>query len=244
MGMNQVLSPKHKFIVPVHMGENTVLTKGVWYNSKNKEKQSAEYIPNGTIAQVFDNQFMIVVDGGKIIDWTSEPGYYEIVNSSARGGLFGKLSATGGQQIYYINTKEISGIRFGTQTPINYYDNFYEAELFLRCHGTYSIRICDPIRFYEEVAAKDSDEIFMDEINAQFLDEFMTALATVINKMSMEGERISFLTSKATELSEYMAGCLDKDWKVFRGIEIESVALASISYDDASKALIEKKNLS
>lgn len=242
MAMNQVVTPKHDFIVPMHMGENTVLTKGIWNNSKTKEKKLAELIPNGTIAQVFDNQFMIIVDGGKIIDWTNEPGYYEIVNSSARKGFLGKLTSSGGQQIYYINTKEISGIRFGTQTPINYYDSFYEAELFLRCHGTYSIRISDPIRFYEEVVSKDSDEIFIEEINAQHSGEFMTALATVINKMSKEGERISFLSSKATELSEYMAGCLDKDWKVFRGIEIESVAIASISYDDASMALIQKKN--
>ena len=40
------------------------------------------------------------------------------------------------QKVYYINLQEIKGIKFGTRNPINYYDTFYNAELFLRAHGT------------------------------------------------------------------------------------------------------------
>lgn len=244
MGINKVSGPKHEFIIPGHMAENTVLTKGVWYNNRTDKRKTADTIPNGTIAQVFDQQFMIVVDGGKIIDWTDEPGYYEIVKSSAKTGLFSKLfGSTSMQQIYYINTKEITGIRFGTQTPISYYDTYYDAEMFIRAHGTYSIRITDPVRFYEEVVSKDKDEILIEDVNAQYLMEFLQALSVSINKMSEQGERISFLPSKATELGQFLAGSLDHDWRILRGFEIESVAIASISYDEASKRLIETKNL-
>jgi len=244
MGINKVGNPDKDFIIPGNMTEHTVLTKGVWYNKRKEQQKEAETIPNGAIAQLFDNQFMIVTDGGKIVDWTDEPGYYEIVKSSASKGFFSRFkNSTLRQQVYYINTKEITGIKFGTQTPIGYYDKFYDAEMFIRAHGTYSIRITDPVRFYEEVVAKDQDEVSIEEVNAQYLMEFLTALQVTINKMSEQGERISYLPSKATELGQILAGTLDHDWRQLRGFEIESVAIASISYDEMSKRLIEKKNM-
>lgn len=51
------------------------------------------------------------------------------------------------------------------------------------------------------------------EINDQYLAEFLTALNTSINQYSAQGERVSFLTSKSMELSKYMASVLDEDWK-------------------------------
>ena len=90
---------------------------------------------------------MILVDGGKIVDYTAEPGYYKVSNSSMPSlfnGQFGdSLKETfdrvrfGGQtpqsqKVYYINLQEIKGIKFGTRNPINYYDTFYNAELFLQ----------------------------------------------------------------------------------------------------------------
>lgn len=58
------------------------------------------------------------------------------------------------QQVFYINLQEIKGIRFGTSSPLNYFDNFYNAELFLRAHGNYSLRITDPILFYTNAIPK------------------------------------------------------------------------------------------
>ena len=54
------------------------------------------------------------------------------------------------QKVFYINLQEIRGIKFGTRNPVNYFDNFYNAELFLRAHGTYSVKITNPLLFYGE----------------------------------------------------------------------------------------------
>lgn len=70
----------------------------------------------------------------------------------------------------------------------------------------------------------------------------MDALQSAINQMSVDGVRISAITSKSRELSKYMADVLDADWNDLRGIEVCSVGLASISYDDESKALINMRN--
>ena len=60
--------------------------------------------------------------------------------------------------------------------------------------------------------------------------------------MSADGIRISYISSKSRELAGYMADTLDEDWKNRRGMEIVSVALASISYDEESQKLIQMRN--
>ena len=39
-----------------------------------------------------------------------------------------------------------------------------------------------------------------------------------------------------------MANILDEDWKRTRGMEIQSVGISSITYDDESKELINMRN--
>ena len=82
----------------------------------------------------------------------------------------------------------------------------------MRTHGTYSIKITDPLAFYANVIPKNADHVEIQEINDQYLAEFLTALNTSINQYSAQGERVSFLTSKSMELSKYMASVLDEDW--------------------------------
>lgn len=244
-------------IEPDNIGDQTVYARGVLVNRGQNRKGSDNTVSNGSIVHVYDNQFMILVDGGKIVDYTAEPGYYQVSNSSMPSlfnGQFGdSLKETfnrvkfGGQtpqsqKVYYINLQEIKGIKFGTRNPINYYDTFYNAELFLRAHGTYSIKIVNPLQFYAEVIPKNMDRVEITDINEQYLSEFLEALQSAINQMSADGTRISFVTSKATQLGKYMAQCLDEDWNQMRGMEIQSVGIASLSYDEKSQELINTRN--
>ena len=137
---------------------------------------------------------------------------------------------------------EIKGIKFGTRNPINYFDQFYNAELFLRAHGTYSVKVTDPLKFYSEVIPKNREKVEIQSINEQYLSEFLEALQSSINQMSADGIRISYVSSKGRELGRYMSDTLDEDWKQMRGMEIQSVGIASISYDDESQKLINMRN--
>ena len=244
-------------IEPENMGDQTVYTRGVLVNRGENRKGSNNIISNGSIVRVYDNQFMILVDGGKIVDYTAEPGYYQVSSSSMPAlfnGQFGdslKEAFTrvkfGGQtpqeqKVYYINLQEIKGIKFGTRNPINYFDTFYNAELFLRAHGTYSIKITNPLQFYAEAIPKNKDHVEITDINEQYLSEFLEALQSAINQMSADGTRISFVTSKARELGKYMADTLDDSWNQMRGMEVQSVGIASVSYDEKSQELINTRN--
>jgi len=50
------------------------------------------------------------------------------------------------------------------------------------------------------------------------------------------------VASKSRELSAYMADELDTSWRTNRGFEVLSVGIASVSYDDESKELINMRN--
>ena len=239
-----------------NMGDQTVFTRGVHIRRGQNTKGTDNTVSNGSVVHVYDNQFMILVDGGKIVDYTAEPGYYTINNSalpSMLNGQFGdslseafKRFKYGGQtptkqKVYFINLQEIKGIKFGTRQPVNYFDSFYNAELFLRAHGTYSIKITNPLQFYAEAIPKNTDHVEIDEINEQYLSEFLEALQSAINQMSADGIRISFVSSKARELGKYMAGILDEEWNQMRGMEVQAVGI-SISYNEESQKLINLRN--
>lgn len=245
----------------VDMGEGIVFTKGAKLRADDRRNTNRrgtdDVVTNGSVIHVYDNQAMILTDGGRISDFSAQPGVYSVNHAGLPTIFSGDLKGTlmdswerfkfgGGtpqkQQIFYVNLQEIKGIKFGTPNALNYFDTFYNAELFLRCHGTFSIRIADPILFYQQAIPRDAIRVHIDDIKEQYMSEFLEALQTSINQMSVDGIRISQVASKMRELSKYMRDTLDDDWLLGRGMEIQSVGIASISYDDESRKLIDMRN--
>lgn len=249
-----------EYITADNMGPTTVMTKGVQVTRGKRgsnRKGTPDIISNGSRIEVGPNQMMILVDSGRIMDYTAEEGCYEVYLSSAPSMFNGEMKESvretferfkfGGQpgksqQVYFINLQEIRGVKFGTRNALQYFDGFYNAELFVRCHGSYSVKITDPLKFYMEVAPRNAARLEFNDLGDQFNAEFLTALQTAIGQMAVDGVRISALPSKSMELSKYMATVLDEDWTQARGMDICSVGIASISYDDESKALINMRN--
>ncbi len=248
-----------EFIQADDMGPTTAMVRGVQVNNKRSSntKGTANYVSNGSKIVVGQNQMMLLVDGGRIADYCAEPGYYEVLFSSAPSLFNGELKDSlkdtwnrfkfGGQpsstqEVYFINLQEIKGIRFGTRNALNYFDNFYNAELNVRCHGTYSIKITDPIKFFQEVCPRNASRVDMNDCGEQYLMEFTQALQTSIAQMSVEGKRISHLNAQTLELSKHLSTALDDQWTGLRGMEICSVAIAPVTYDEESQKLINMRN--
>ncbi|MFT4005638.1 MAG: SPFH domain-containing protein [Lacrimispora sp.] len=240
-----------------NMDDQTVFTSGVKIRKGSNTKGTDNTVSDGSVIHVYQNQFMLLTDGGKVIDYTAEPGYFTVKNSSMPSLFNGQLEEAiresfdrvryGGQtptaqKVYFINLQEIKGIKFGTPTPINYFDQFYNAELFLRAHGTYSIKVTDPLLFYAEAIPRNASRVVVDDINSQYLSEFLEAFQSSVNQMSADGIRISYVASKGRELGQYMSDVLDDQWNSQRGISIQSVGIASISYDEESQKLIQMRN--
>lgn len=247
-------------ISPSNMDNSTLMCVGVSakQNDKNNtNRPTPGVITDGSVIYVGENMTMLLVDGGKVIDYSAEAGYFQVHNDSAPSlfnGQFGevlqdafqrvKFGGTTPQnmQVVYINTQEIRDIPFGTPNPINYFDNFYNAELYVRAFGYFSIRVTNPLLFYSEMVPRNAAVLTKDALQQSCLSEFLTGFQTAIGTLSAQGERISHLSAKTMELSKQMQQVLESDWDKRRGMAIESVGISSLSYDEQSRKLIDIRN--
>lgn len=245
-------------IEPDNMTKSTVMVSGVKVRKGkgSNNKGSDNMVSNGSRIHVYPNMIMLLVDNGRIVDYCAEEGAYQVTLSSAPSLFNGELKESlkdtwerfkyGGvssntQKVYYINLQEITGIKFGSRSPVSYFDNKYNSELFFRVHGMYSIKITDPLKFFAEVIPRGASRCEMNSISEQYSGEFIEAFGSAINQMSVDGIPIYHVKSKSRELSGYMSKVLDEDWTELRGMEICSV-MADISYDKDSEELIKMRN--
>ena len=241
----------------VLVAKGIMKTEGRGFFRRNKA--STDIITNGSVINVNEGQAALIIDNGKIVEFCAEPGMFRWDSSSEPsifGGEFfkgvvdsfkkiGSRFTFGGdmgaeQRIYYVNTKEILGNKFGTTTPMAYDDPYYNTALYIRYFGQYSFKITDPIIFFSSVAGNVSDRYTREELVSVSTDEFMTALDTALGRCALDGIKFSQLPLKQREIAKYMSETLDAEWHAARGMEIASVALAKVTPDEKSRERIEE----
>lgn len=245
------------------LSNDTLVAKGVMQTEGHgffrRNKASTDIITNGSVINVNEGQAALILDNGKIVDFCAEAGKF-IWDGSSEPSLFGghffeglvdsfkKIGSRftfGGdlgsqQRVYYVNTKEIIGNRFGTTTPMPYDDPYYKTALYIRYFGQYSFKIADPILFFSSIAGNVESTYTREALVSTSTDEFMTALDTALAKCALDGVKFSQLPLKQREIAKYMSETLDAEWHDARGLEIVSVALAKVTPDDKSRARIEE----
>lgn len=253
---------------PGPMNRTTVVVPGVFrdagQNRNTNTKRLNNVISNGSIIEVGPYQLMCVVDGGRVVDYSAEPGYFQLSNSSVPSFFNGTNSILpairegldrirfGGneyheQRVVYINLRSIEGIKFGTRAPVPFYDENYKIDVAVRANGQFSIKICDPWKFFNEVIPSEcvTDGVRLDAeefLNATFMSEFLGALGEALSSLSCEHISLSRIPTQTTKLSKYMSDALDPVWKESRGIEILNVGFNSLTYDEDTKKLLQKRN--
>lgn len=252
-------------IEPSDMNATTVMCPGIAKARDDRRnsntKGTANTISNGSIIHVYDNQMMLLIDGGAIIDYTAEAGYFEVKNSSLPSlfnGQFGdslketfnrfKFSGVTptSQRVVYINLKPLEGIKFGTPNPVSYYDANYDIDVSVRAHGKFSIEIVDPLKFFRTVIAT-SDvtnmrPVDMEQLVAQRYDlEVITALEPALSQLSVQGVRISQVVGHAQELCEALKNALRETWVEERGIQLKQVGI-SVNLDQETKELLKERS--
>ena len=224
---------------------------------------SENVITNGSIIAVADGQCMILVDQGKVTEICAEPGEFTYDASTEpsifSGKLgqsiidsfktFGKRFAFGGetpkdQRIYYFNTKELIGNKYGTPNPVPFRVVDERAgidmDVSMKCFGEYSYRICDPILFYTNVCGNTATEYKRATIDGQLKSELLTALQPAFAKLSEMGIRYSSIPGHTMELADALNEVLTKKWKELRGIEIVSFGVSSIKADEEDEKVLKE----
>ena len=236
------------------LDNNVLVKKGQKRTSSRSSNTKGEdnIISNGSGIAVADGQCMIIVEQGKIVEVCAEPGEFTY-DSSTEPSIFagsfgeslkntfktiGKRFTYGGdtgkdQRVYYFNTKEILGNKFGTPNPIMF--DVVNKEIGMRrtvqvrCNGIYSYTLSDPLLFYTKVCGNVEYEYTRDQIDEQLKTEFIDALQPALGAMSELGLRPAQLPAKAKELKDAMNEALKTDWAENRGISVGSIALNPIT---------------
>ena len=231
-------------------------------NSSNTHVQD-NIISNGSTIAVADGQCMIIVDQGKVVDICAEPGEYTYDMSTEPSLFSGSLSETipqifsnigkrftyGGeppkdQRVYYVNTKELLGNKYGTANPVPFRivdkNIGLDMDVSVKCFGEYSYRITNPILFYTNVCGNVPDVYFRDKIDSQLKSELLTALQPAFARISEMGIRYSALPGHTMELADAINKVLSAKWRDTRGIEIASIGVSSIKASDEDEAMIKE----
>ena len=120
------------------LDKDVLMVKGQKRTSRRSSNNGEDnIITNGSGIAVADGQCMLIVEQGKVVDLCAEAGEYtyntgtqpsllseglaknidEVFAEIGKRFSFGGQAATD-QRIYYINTKELMGNKYGTPSPV------------------------------------------------------------------------------------------------------------------------------
>ena len=198
---------------------------------------SDNIISNGSVIAINEGQCMVIVEQGKIVDLCAEPGEYtydmstepSLFTGSLGEGIKNVFSAVGkrftfggeapkDQRIYFFNTKEIIGNKYGTPNPVPFrvVDEraAIDIDIGISCFGEYSFRLANPMLFYTSLTGNVADEFVFrgSDLERQMRSEFLTKLQPAFARLSAKGLRYSYLPGATEELSAAMKQELSSVW--------------------------------
>jgi membrane protease subunit (stomatin/prohibitin family) len=249
-----------EFFICESLEGNVLATKGQKRKGKRSSNTKGEdnIISDGSGIVVNKGQAAMVIENGRIVEFCAEEGDYTYRGgepSLFTGGLDKSIIGTiksigdrikhGGipgkdQRIYYFNTKEIMGNKYGTPNPIPYLVvdpsiNFRQT-ISLRANGEYSFRMINPALFFANVCGNVEEDYTTDKIDSQLKSEIITVLGPSLGKLGtgLEYHEISFQTEK---LAELLNEALSSKWREGRGIEIVNFGITCTASPEDEKRL-------
>ena len=245
------------------LDKDVLMVKGQKRTSRRSSNNGEDnIITNGSGIAVADGQCMLIVEQGRVVEVCAEPGEFTFDAStepSVFTGNFGdSLAATfqtvakrftyGGdtgkdQRVYYINTKELGEILYGTATPIPFRvvvseERGYKLSVNLRCNGSFTCRICDPLLFYTNVCSNVSNQYDASELAPRLKSELMNALQPALATLSANKVQYYEIPAHTLEISDALNEQLSNIWRKKRGIEVFSFNINSLSIPEEQQKKI------
>lgn len=248
---------------------------------KTNEKYSESIISDGSKIVVPEGTALITVQDGAITGFVSEPGGFIYKSNDpnsqsvfAGDGIsqlfkqtwekvkFGGIPAAE-QLVFYINLKEIQGLKFGTQEPIYWYDEFLETKAGAFARGTYSVTLVNPLLFVKQYIPitylqKGAPAFDLDDTNdtddtkkenkvvEQLHNEFRTCLTGAFKRCSLASkdsglEILDYIQANQDKFAQTMDEEVENtyNWSTGKGLKINNVSI-EINYDEKTQEVLDE----
>lgn len=243
------------------MGSGVLVQRGEVHHGSGNKNPSEGIITNGSAIMVPEGTAMMVVENGKILDFSAEAGTYTFdsgTEPSIFTGGFGKgiidtikkigsRTTFGGgtandQRVYYVNLLTLTGNKFGSPQPKKITDDKY-GMLEVTFFGEYAIKVDNPATLVQNVIGSNAKDtvLYSDILEGQFKTKFVEKLTQAITVV-MRKHKIPFgdIGMYGTDISNEMNNLLDSDLNEKYGIKIADVAIADINLTDESMKRVSK----
>jgi membrane protease subunit (stomatin/prohibitin family) len=196
-------------------------------------------IKNGAQLIVRESQAAVFVYEGQVAD-VFTPGRYTI-----DGGNTPILSKLGAwkygfnspfkSEVYFVNTKQFTDMKWGTSNPIMLRDNDFGI-VRLRAFGAYSLRVADPSGFIREVAGTNA-HFQTEDIDAQLKRAIVTEFSDALGEMKIPALD---LAAQYKELGEAIRAKINEDFSTY-GLQVTKFYVENISLPPEVEEAMDKR---
>lgn len=200
---------------------------------------AGQEIKNGAQLIVRESQAAVFVYEGQVADVFS-PGRYTI-----DGGNTPILSKLGAwkygfnspfkSEVYFVNTKQFTDMKWGTSNPIMLRDADFGI-VRLRAFGAYSLRVADPSEFIKQIAGTNA-HFQTGDIDEQLKRAIVSEFSDAIGELKIPALD---LAAQYKEIGETLRGKINEEFKEW-GIDVTKFFVENISLPPEVEAAMDKR---
>lgn len=200
---------------------------------------AGQEIKNGAQLIVRESQSAVFVFEGQVAD-VFTPGKYEIdggntpILSKLGAWKFG-FNSPFKSEVYFVNTKQFTDMKWGTSNPIMLRDSDFGI-VQLRAFGAYSLRVADPSEFIKEIAGTNA-QFSTDDIEGQLKRAIVTEFSDALGELKIPALD---LAAQYKEIGEQIRGMINGDFGSY-GLEVTKFYVENVSVPEEVQAAINKR---
>lgn len=245
---------------------NVIIVRGEVNHGSSNLVHGEGVISAGSKIIVPQGMAMMLIDNGKIVEFTDTEGEYIWDNNSEPSIFSGNLGQSilnsiktigsritygnqtaRDQRVYYINIKVLPAIPFGSQQPETIYDPVY-GSVEVTYNGEFNIKVDDPVILVNTMlGANASDrltfnDIFTGETGSNILkNKFaMKASEAITELMAQENVSFNKIGMYKSAIADKMNQLLSGDWHEKYGIVVTNEVNIRINASEESKEQIRE----
>jgi len=187
-----------------------------------RESQAAVFVFEGQVADVF-TPGRYTVDGGNTPILSKLGAWKHGFNSPIKS------------EVYFVNTKQFTDMKWGTSNPIMLRDADFGI-VRLRAFGAYSLRVADPSEFIKQVAGTNA-HFQTEDIDGQLKRAIVTEFSDAIGELKIPALD---LAAQYKEIGEAIRGKINEDFRGY-GLEVTKFYVENVSLPPEVEAAMDKR---